>query len=68
MRMRKEKSVENIDKHLVSIQKRARLRVFIFLTCLWFYLCIKKHILTPIILNFLFPMLLYICYRIMKMI
>jgi hypothetical protein len=69
IRMRKEESVENIGKHLSFYTKeRERSRVLIFMTCLLFYLCIRRHILTLTILILLFLVLLYLCFRILRMI
>jgi len=59
IRMKKEESIENIGKHS---------KVLPFLTCLLFYLCLRRYILTLTILILLFLVLLYLFYRILKMI
>jgi Flp pilus assembly protein TadB len=43
-KVRKEKCEKN--NMLAFIQKKMRYRLLIFLTCLCFYLCIRRHVLT----------------------
>jgi len=64
-RVIKEESVQkNIKKHVnCFLQREVRLKMLIFLTCLWFYLYIRRHILT---LMTLIIVLLLFCFLITR--